>query len=83
MKSDWFKGAIDRDERKQIVRSALPALNVLKDVLEKRLCDLTAERRASKNYESPAWPMLQADFLGRERELEYLLDLLDQEDILK
>lgn len=83
MNSDWYHKAHDREERKKLVLSGLPALKVLKEILEHRLTNLNTDRRSKTNYESPAWPMLQADYLGRERELEYLLNLLDQEEMIK
>lgn len=80
MNSDWFRGVKDREERKKLVISSRPILDVLKNILECRLEDLQRTRRDPKHFESPSWAMLQADFNARERELEYLLTLLDQEE---
>lgn len=81
MNSDWYKSAKDKEERKQLVKTSRLILDVLKEIVETRLDDLQRSRRDMKNYESPSWAMLQADYNARERELEYLLTLLDQEEI--
>lgn len=83
MNSDWLKSAKDKEERKKQVKSALPTLSILHALITARLEELHERRRAMQNYESPSWPMLQADFNGAERELEYLLNLLDQEELMK
>lgn len=81
MNSDWLKTAKDKEERKQVVRSCNAVLKILKEIVETRLDDLHSKRRDHKNYDSPSWALLQADFTGRERELEYILTLLDQEEM--
>lgn len=80
MNSDWYKSAKDKEERKKLVKSSKLILDVLKEIVEMRLDDLHKSRRDFKHFESPSWAMLQADFNARERELEYLLTLLDQEE---
>lgn len=80
MNSDWYKGAKDKEERKRLVNTSKQILDVLKEIVETRLDDLQRTRRDPKHFESPSWAMLQADFNARERELEYLLTLLDQEE---
>ena len=76
---EWFKYDCkqeDRDERRQLVLSAKPTLEILRKIIQERLNGKHDERRSRKNYDSPNWALIQADLLGAERELEELLDLL-------
>ena len=82
MKLDWLAGLTGDElkERKDMVRSARPTLNVLKNILEKKK-EIAYNRMWSQtSYESPAWASLQADILGELRTLNYVIELLDQED---
>lgn len=82
MKIEWFAGLPKdkQEERKALVKSAAPTLKVLKNILEKRLDDLESKRVNPANYDSPAWAYMQADINGSMRELERVIELLDQEE---
>lgn len=84
MKSDWLKGATgaqEKEDRRELVATAKPTLRVLKKVLEQVLQEKQAAAAGTKSYESASWPYLQADHLGEQRALLYVIDLLtlDQE----
>jgi hypothetical protein len=79
MKVEWWKYDCtqeERDERKALVRSAKPTLDVLRKMLEKRLEDIHSRRLSNSLYDSPNWPYMQADLLGSERVLTELVELL-------
>lgn len=82
MKVDWYRnlGVSTQEERKALVLSARPAIEILKTIVESRLRDASANMAARASYDSPAWPYLQADYLGAARELEFLKDLLTLEE---
>lgn len=82
MKLDWLSGLSGDDvkERKEMVRSARPTLNVLKNILEKKKEIAYSRMWSQKSYDSPAWPAMQADILGELRTLNYVIELLDQEE---
>lgn len=76
IKTQWYIDTDDREERKALVLSAQPTLEVLRKIILHKLESKHAERRSKKAYEHPNWPYYQADLVGAERELEELLDLL-------
>lgn len=83
MNSDWMKGASpqEKEDRRELVSTAKPTLRVLKKVLELKLKEKQDLAASGKDYASPSWPYLQADHLGEQRALQYVIDLLtlDQE----
>lgn len=73
--TDWFKDlstATEKDDRAQMVVSASPTLQILANILTKRLNDL----EDTYNYDTPAWQFKIASDLGGKKELKYLLKLL-------
>lgn len=85
MKLDWLKdvsnlGIEAVEERKIMVRSCQPTLNVLKNILEKKLDEIEASRTRKLDYDSPNWAVKQADYIGSIRVIKDVLTLLDQEE---
>lgn len=83
MKVEWFKDCKNEDEkqeRREVVLSAGPILEVLRMILARRLADKTEDRKKRKMYDNPNWALVQADLTGAERELEELLDLMTLEE---
>jgi hypothetical protein len=83
MKHELLAGPAEtKEERREQLLSARPALKVVRSVLYKRLKNLEEAQQAKAEYELAGWPYKQADFIGSKRELQYLIDLLtlDQEE---
>ena len=83
MKTEWFRGLTTdeaKQERRELVKSARPTLEVLKGLLEKRLKDKADKQSSEALYLNPNWAYLQADSTGAMRELKTLIDLLTIED---
>lgn len=82
MKVEWFRGVredADRKEREQMVRSAKPTLEVLKQLLEARLRAVDDTQMSKADYENPSWAFKQADANGAKRTLQELIQLLTLE----
>lgn len=78
LKVQWYAD-IDQDERdarRHLVMSSKETLDVLRGILVRRLEEVNAARRSTKQYEEPNWPYVQADLVGAERELVSLLELV-------
>jgi hypothetical protein len=83
MKSDLLKGpAATKEERRELLLAARPAIKVIVDALNTRLTEKEIAQQKPAEYELAAWPYKQADHIGSIRELRYVIDLLslDQED---
>lgn len=82
MKTDWWKHLPEnqRAERKEIVEKSKLMREATKDLVERKLKDLDANQVSKSNYDSPSWPMLQADYIGYRRALLEMIDLLTIED---
>lgn len=82
MKTDWYRRltGTTREERKEMVLSATPTLELLKEILELKRADLEEAQKGIALYESPQWAYLQADHLGAIRSLDYVIDLLTLKD---
>lgn len=83
MNNEWLKDCKTeeaKDDRRKMVRSATPTLNVLKMIVERYLRDEEQKRLSKAAYESPSWAYLQADANGAVRILKLIQTLLDQED---
>lgn len=79
MQTDWYKGLktdADRPERAKEVRSGLPALRILKSILETKLDQLEGSHTTKQKYDSPSWAYLQADYVGNKRCLQEIIQLL-------
>lgn len=87
MRTEWYKGCvndIEKQERKALVKSAKPTLDVLKKVLTDKLKEKESIAISATSYDSPSWPYLQADKTGEMRVLKDVLEILnisDQEEI--
>lgn len=84
MNNDWLKDCKTeeaKDDRRKMVRSAAPTLNVLKTIVERYLRDEEAKRLSKAAYENPSWAYLQADGNGAVRILKLMQTLLDQEEM--
>lgn len=75
--STWHKGVQDETEVKEIketVLRAAPALERLQKILNQKLEGRKPTKRA--DYDNPNWPYLQADWVGYERALTEVLNLI-------
>ena len=78
-KSSWFAGL---DERKAgEVKASLYASEVvmkrLRQMLEKRIEASYQAQRSETNYNDPNWSLKQADYIGSQRAMKEVLDLID------
>ncbi len=82
LKLDWFHGLKEEEkrERKELVLSARPTLDVLRGILVKRLKELDVLETSKESYDSPSWALQQADLIGSKRELKRMIDLLTIEE---
>lgn len=85
MKLDWLKDVSNQgidavEERKVMVRSCQPTLNVLKNILEKKIEEIEHSQKRKADYDCPNWALKQADYIGSMRVLKDILTLLDQEE---
>jgi hypothetical protein len=85
MKLDWVKDVSNQgveavNERKALVRSCQAALDVLKNILEKKIEEIDSGRTRKADYDSPNWALKQADYIGSIRAIKDVLTLLDQEE---
>lgn len=78
MKLDWMRGLKQEEKEKRIemVQSARPTLELLKEILSSKLEGMQTEMLSQQNYESPSWGLKQADSVGAIRELNYVISLL-------
>lgn len=83
MKTRWWEDLRDdevRGERAEMVKSAKPVLDILRGILEKDIALKQAANLALKNYETAAWPYLQAEVNGEMRALQNVISLLTLEE---
>ena len=79
MKLLWLKGAKTpeaKTERKAVIQAGVPALLVLKEILEDELKDLEDNELKSEVYNTSNWAYLQADINGAKRTYRKVIDLL-------
>ena len=84
MNTDWLKDCKseeDKKARKDMIRTAAPTLKVLRRIIERKLEEESADHLKKVKYDSPSWAYIQADSIGCMRTLNYVLSLLDQEEI--
>lgn len=80
MRSEWLRGLPDekaKKERKELVASARPTLDVLKEIVLTKLMDAESVQLSLADYDSPAWPYKQADRNAVVRTLRDILELLE------
>jgi len=83
MKLSWLKGAKTSEakkERKAIIQAGIPALKVLKEILEDELNNLEDNELKSDVYNASNWTYLQADINGAKRTYRKVIDLLPIEE---
>lgn len=83
MRTEWTRDCPDdatKQERRDMVKSARPTLDVLRKILRTKLEEQEAAAFATSAYDSPSWPYLQADKNGRMALLKDLIDLVDVSD---
>lgn len=83
MKLLWLKGATTpeaKKERKAVIQAGIPALTVLKEILEDELNNLEANELKSDVYNTSNWAYLQADINGAKRTYRKVIDLLPIEE---
>ena len=83
MKLSWLKGAKTpeaKQERKAVMQAAIPAMQVLKDILEDELNNLEDNELKSEMYNTSNWAYLQADINGAKRTYRKVIDLLPIEE---
>lgn len=77
MKTEWTKGLSepDKKERRELIRSALPTLEVLKALLQERLEAAQVSASRTPDY-APGWEHKQRDALVQARIYRDLIELL-------
>ena len=83
MKSAWFAGATSEEEkhrRRSIVAGSMDLVQLLAELLQKKLEEKNKLALAKRDYDSPSWALLQADSVGERRALADLIDMLQNPD---
>ena len=83
MKMAWLKGAQTPEaklERKTLIKTSIPFIKILKEVLEDELNNLESNELKSDIYNTSNWAYLQADINGAKRTYKKVIDLLQIED---
>lgn len=76
--TDGLKSEKEKEELRTMINSSIP-LRRLGDIIKAQLKELD-RKDANDDYQSPAWPYLQADRQGQVRVYRRILSLLpDQE----
>lgn len=86
MKTVWFKGVSNKDQRLEIRQEYTKSLHTrlrLKELLEDKIEAARSSRRGSSTYDSPNWALLQADAIGYERALYEVISLIFDEKVQK
>lgn len=78
----WYKDlkAQDKDKLIEQIQNSRYILSVLSDLLVEKLEENRKSQEAKSNYESPAWSEQQADFIGSQRTLRDIINLLNFEE---
>ena len=78
-KSSWFAG-LDKQKAGE-VKASLYASEVvmkrLRHIVERRIEASYQAQRSETNYNDPNWALKQADYIGHQRALKEILDLID------
>jgi len=86
MKTAWFKGITNKDQKTEVRQEyikSLPTRIRLKELLEDKIEATRSTRRGNSTYDSPNWPLLQADSIGYERALFEVISLIYDEKVQK
>jgi len=78
MKQSWVNGLTEQEEldlRGNFVASKLTRSR-LEDLLKQKITSSSTSTRSKKSYNSPNWAYEQADFIGYERALHEIINLL-------
>ena len=79
MNSAWFVGASTEEEkqaRRQIVVGSTDLLQLLAELLKRKLESKHKAALAKTDYDSPSWALLQADSVGERRALSEMISML-------
>ena len=77
--SKWIKKAKTQQERKEVmlkITSAIPALEILADIIKDEIENKRKKTVSKDRYQEPSWECYQADSIGEERALRSILKLL-------
>ena len=78
MKISWTKGLDDQQKTdvEQSFNSATLLRRRLIEVLEDKISSTATVARSKSSYDIPNWPYLQADYVGYERALYEIIELV-------
>jgi hypothetical protein len=79
MKSSWFLGAAtdeEKQKRRQIVLGSTDLMQLLEELLKRKLESKHQAALLKTDYDSPSWALLQADSVGERRALAEIIDML-------
>lgn len=78
MKVSWTKGLDDQQKTdvEQSFNSATLLRRRLIEVLEDKISSTSSVARSKSSYDTPNWPYLQADYVGYERALHEIIELV-------
>ena len=78
----WYKDLKGEDVDKLIeqIQNSRYILSVLSKILTEKLEDNRIQQEAKNNYESPSWSEQQADYIGSQRTLRDIINLLNFEE---
>ncbi len=77
--SKWIKKAKTQQERKEVmlkITSAIPALEILAEIIKDEIENKRKKTVSKDRYQEPSWECYQADSIGEERALRSILKLL-------
>jgi hypothetical protein len=66
----------DENEIKRLYEGSYTLRQRYIDLLEKDIESVHASMRDQQNYDSPAWPYLQAEKIARVKEIQRMIDFL-------
>ena len=77
--SRWIKKAKTQEQKKEVmlkITSAIPALEMLADMIKDDIENKRKKTVSKDRYQEPSWAYYQADSVGEERALRSILKLL-------
>lgn len=80
MKVSWTKGLDDQQKTdvEQSFNSATLLRRRLVEVLEEKIDSTRTVARSKSSYDTPNWPLIQSDYIGYERALYEIIDLIKE-----
>lgn len=79
--NSWTTG-LSKNEKKELeyaINNSSVVFNRLRHILDQRLEASIADQHSQLKYETPNWPLLQADYIGYQRAIKDLLTFFKED----